>query len=306
LRRAEALAALGVLHIHPGDVQFLALPDQGLTDLLLRDCNGALARLIQVIEDWSPTDILAPSLSDIHPDHNAIAVMMRLIFADFLAPGVSQWNYLVHGRSPAFFDRAAELLPSEAETAKKVDAIRRHQTQVKLSRRRFLRYATRPERFLRVEPESGLCCDGAVHCVSRTRDNLNVRLRFPVDPFRMRTSKFLILGRDPLGQKRACYIRLPGCSADLETLDCATNHCIGIARYRGHPFAGELTVPLRLFSPIHDLFIKVDRRSWFFDEAGWIEVPSVRSLTKVALSMTSPEAYSLTVRSSTGLARRNA
>ena len=113
LRRSEALAALRVLGIHPSDVQFLALPDQGLTDLLLRDCNSALTRLIQVIDDWSPTDILAPSLSDIHPDHNAVAVMMRLIFADFLAGGVSQWNYLVHGRSPAFFDHAVELSSSE-------------------------------------------------------------------------------------------------------------------------------------------------------------------------------------------------
>src|SRR5437868_8708542 len=52
LRRSEALAALGVLDIHPADVQFLALPDQGLTDLLLRDCNRALTRLIQVIDDW--------------------------------------------------------------------------------------------------------------------------------------------------------------------------------------------------------------------------------------------------------------
>jgi LmbE family N-acetylglucosaminyl deacetylase len=292
LRRAEALAALRVLDIHPADVQFLGLPDQGLTDLLLRDCNSPLKRLIQVIDDWLPTDILAPSLSDIHPDHNAVAVMMRLIFADFLAPGVSQWSYLVHGRSPAFFDRAAELSPSEVEIVTKRDAIRCHQTQVKLSKRRFLRYAMRPERFLRVERENPVWCDGAVHSVSRTRDNLNVDLRFTVDPFRTQRSKFFILGRDSLGRKRACQIRLPGCSADLEMLDCTTNRSIGIARYRGHPFAGELTLPLHLFSPTHDLFIKVDRRSWFFDEAGWIEIPSVPSLTQVALSMISAEAYS--------------
>jgi hypothetical protein len=79
-------------------------------------------------------------------------------------------------------------------------------------------------------------------------------------------------------------------------LNCATNQRIGIARYRGHLFAGEFTLPLHLFSPIHDLFIKVDRRSWFFDEAGWIEIPSVASLTKVALSMISDEAYSPAVR----------
>jgi LmbE family N-acetylglucosaminyl deacetylase len=296
LRRAEALAALRVLDINPADVQFLALPDQGLTDLLLRDCDSALTRLTQVIDDWSPTDILAPSLSDIHPDHNAVAVMMRLIFADFLTPGVSQWNYLVHGRSRAFFDRAAELSSSELETAKKREAIRCHQTQIKLSRRRFLRYAARPERFLRVEHESVVRRDGAVYSVSRARDNLDVDLRFSADPFRMQRNKFFILGRDSLGRTRACQIRLPSRSANLEVLDCATNRSIGIARYRGHRFAGEFTLPLHLFSPIHDLFIKVDRRSWFFDEAGWIEIPRVPSLANVALPMISAEAYSLAVR----------
>jgi hypothetical protein len=216
--------------------------------------------------------------------------MMRLIFADFVTSGVSQWNYLVHGRSPAFFDRAAQLSQSEVEIATKRDAIRCHQTQIKLSRRRFLGYATRPERFLRVERDSAVWRDGAVHSVSRTRDNLHVDLRFAADPFRTQRSKFFILGRDSLGRKRACQIRLPICSGDLEMLDCATNRNIGIARYRGDPFAGDFTLPLHLFSSIQDLFIKVDRRSWFFDEAGWIEIPSMPSLTEVDLSMISAEA----------------
>src|SRR5260370_15401353 len=209
LRRAEALAALRVLDIPPADVQFLGLPDQGLTDLLLHDCDRPLTRITRVIDDWSPTDILAPSLFEIHPDHNAAAVMMRLIFADFLVPQISQWNYLVHGRSPAFFDRAAELSSSELETAKKRKAIRCHQTQIKLSRRRFLRYAARPERFLRVERESAARRDGAVYSVSRARENLDVDLRFSADPFRMQRTKFFILVRDSLGRKRACQIRLP-------------------------------------------------------------------------------------------------
>jgi hypothetical protein len=217
-----------------------------------------------------------------------------------LAPEVSQWNYLVHGRSPAFFDRAAELSPSEAETATKRDAICCHKTQIKLSKQRFLRYAVRSERFLRVERESDVWRDGAVHSVSRIGDNLNVDLRFVADPFRMQRNKFFILGRDSLGKKRACHIRLPGRSADLEMLDCATNRSIGIARYRGHPFAGEFTLPLHPFSPIHDLFIKVDRRSWFFDEAGWIEIPSVPSQSEVAVSVISAEAHSLGVQPCTG------
>jgi hypothetical protein len=240
-----------------------------------------------VIDDWSPTDILAPSRFDIHPDHNAVAVMMRLIFADYLSREVSHWSYLVHGRSRAFFDNAVELSSSESEIAKKSEAIRCHQTQIKLSRRRFLRYGARPERFVRVERESTVRHDGAVYSISRRPDTLHVGFRFSADLFRMQRNKFFILGRDSSGRTRACQLRLPGCSADLEMLDCATNHSIGIAHYRGHPFAGEVALPLHLFSSLHDLFIKVDRRSWFFDEAGWIEIPGVPSLTKAALSMIS-------------------
>lgn len=287
LRRAEAVAALRTLGVLLEDVQFLGLPDQGLTDLLLRDNETALMRIAQVIDDWSPTDVLAPSLFDIHPDHNAVSVMMRLIFADCLSPDVSHWNYLVHGPSRAFFDNAVELSSSESEIAKKRQAIRCHQTQIKLSKRRFIRYATRPERFLRVERETAGRCDGAVYFVSRTHDNLTIDLRFAVDLFRIRRNKFFILGRDSLGRKRTCQMRIPICSSDFEMLDCMTNRCVGIGRYRGHPFAGEFTFPLHLFSPVHDLFIKVDRRSWFFDEAGWIEIPGVPSLTNVSLSMIS-------------------
>jgi hypothetical protein len=201
--------------------------------------------------------------------------------------GVSQWNYLVHGHSPAFFGRAAELSSSEAETATKRHAIRCHQTQIKLSSRRFLAYAARPERFLRVERDGAVWCDGAVHSVSRSHDHLKVGFRFTADPFRMQRSKFFILGRDSVGRTRACQVRIPSCSGDFEMLDCTTNRSVAIDGYRGHLFAGELMVPLHLFSPVHDLFIKVDRRSWFFDEAGWIEIPTVPRLAKVAMSMTS-------------------
>src|SRR5207245_2017131 len=120
----------------------------------------------------------------------------------------SQWNYLVHGRSRAFFDNAVELSSSESEIAKKREAIRCHQTQIKLSRRRFLQYAACPERFLRVQRESVVRRDGAVYSVSRARDNLDVDLRFSPDPFRMQKNKFFILGRDLIGRTRACQIRL--------------------------------------------------------------------------------------------------
>src|SRR5205814_4086603 len=108
LRRAEALGALRILGVSASSVRFLALPDQGLTDLLKCDCRSALERFRTVIRNWSPTHLLVPSIADTHPDHSALAVMLRLVLAEFFSdrPQMSVWSYAVHGRSAAFFDGA--------------------------------------------------------------------------------------------------------------------------------------------------------------------------------------------------------
>lgn len=275
LRRAEALAALRVLGVDPAAVQFLALPDQRLTDLLLRDCETVLTRIAAVIDDWAPTDLCGPSLFDTHPDHSAVAVMTRLVFSDLLRDpsGISHWTYLVHGKSPAFFTRAAALLQSEVEVAAKCEAIRCHKTQLKLSRRRFLGYATRPERLVKVEWPFAAVCDGSIQTVSRDRDLLRITMWLTSKPLRLRQNKLLLLSRDAIGKSRACYLYLPARSTNVEIFDHATRGPVGLARYRGNRLEGELQVPLETLSPAHDLFVKLERRSWFFEEAGWIKVP---------------------------------
>jgi hypothetical protein len=60
----------------------------------------------------------------------------------------------------------------------------------------------------------------------------------------------------------------------MELRDATTEHRIGIARYRGNAFAGELTISIDIFSSDPALFVKLERRSWFFDEAGWLEIPA--------------------------------
>src|SRR2546428_11813660 len=52
LRRTEGLAALRVLCVGTSEARFLALPDQGLTDLLIHDCRSTLDRLAKIISDW--------------------------------------------------------------------------------------------------------------------------------------------------------------------------------------------------------------------------------------------------------------
>jgi LmbE family N-acetylglucosaminyl deacetylase len=274
LRRAEALAALRVLGVRASDARFLALPDQGLTNLLKRDCGSTLERFATIIRDWSPTHLLVPSIADTHPDHSALAVMLRLVLAELPGSQMSVWSYVVHGESPAFFARAQQRRPSEAETAIKVRAIRCHKTQIKLSRRRFLAYAARPERLLKLHARETTIADGSIRSISRQPHTLRLGLQLSVKPTRAAEPTLNILGRDVEEALRCLSVQLPVRSCRIELRDAATERSAGRARYLGNAFAGELTIPIDNFSSDPALFVKLERRSWFFDEAGWLEIPA--------------------------------
>src|SRR5258708_29296010 len=101
LRRAEALAALGTLGVRAADARFLGLPDQRLTDLLITYCRSGFEQFTTCIKDWSPTHLLVPSIHDIHPDHSALAVILRIVLgplnhASDLPKSILAYN--VHGK----------------------------------------------------------------------------------------------------------------------------------------------------------------------------------------------------------------
>jgi LmbE family N-acetylglucosaminyl deacetylase len=274
LRRDEALAALRVLGVRASDARFLALPDQGLTNLLKCDCQSVLERFATIIRDWSPTHLLVPSTADTHPDHSALAVMLRLVLLELPGSQMSVWSYAVHGESPAFFARTQQHRQSEAETAIKVRAIRCHKTQIKLSRRRFLAYATRPERLLKLRARETTIADGSIRSIWRQPHTLRLDLRLSVKPIGAAEPTLYIFGRDVEEALRCLSMQLPVRSCRIELRDATTERCVGMARYRGNAFAGELTIPVDTFSSDPALFVKLERRSWFFDEAGWLEIPA--------------------------------
>jgi LmbE family N-acetylglucosaminyl deacetylase len=280
LRRVEAITALRVLGVHPSYAQFLALPDQGLTDLLVTDCRSTLERFASAMTDWCPTDLLVPSIADTHPDHSALAVMLRLVLAQSFPnePQMSVWSYAVHGESAAFRDRAQELRQSKKETAVKERAIRCHKTQLKLSRRRFLAYAARPERFLKLRSRESTLANRPFLKISRGPHML--RLKLLLSPKLWRTAKpaLFVLGHSAAGRLRCVRMQLPARCSAVEMFVCLTHERLCVARYRGNAFAGEFTMLLDIFSPAHALFVKLEDRSWFFDKAGWFETsPTARS-----------------------------
>jgi LmbE family N-acetylglucosaminyl deacetylase len=301
LRRTEALAALRVLGVNGSAARFLALPDQKLTAMLTGGCQSALERFAGIIADWKPTDLLVPSISDTHPDHSALAVMLRLVlsesFSDQMARGLmAVWSYVVHGKSPAFFDCAEKICDSHSEAATKLRAIRCHKTQLKLSRKRFLAYAGRPERLVKLRAGDKTVVDGSITSVSRVPHSLRVELRLPTKAMRMSEPALFVLGRDEAGALRCLTMRVPARSSRVEMLDSVSQDCVAEAKYYGNAFAGQLTNPISVFSSASTIFVKLERRSWFFDEAGWLELPPAGSQPVAEPQRDKAEAGLVTIR----------
>lgn len=284
LRRAECLASLRVLGHDPSTVCFLAMPDQGLTSLLLKDCSSALAALTRSINDWAPTHVFIPSATDIHPDHSAIAVMLSLVLQELPEDRWPDavWSYAVHKHSAAFCARAYRLPQSADETARKMQAVYCHQTQLKLSSRRFLSYAARPELWQPIGPGEAGTPEGSVYSILRNSSMLQVEIRLPIKAVLFPARVLFLLGRDELDNIKCVRLRVPDRSSKIAMSDPATGCAAGTARYSGNSFRGNLFLPLDLFSETSPLFVKLVRPRLFFDEAGWAEIPPLRLAEQLA------------------------
>jgi LmbE family N-acetylglucosaminyl deacetylase len=150
LRRREAVAALQVLGVSPQAARFLGWPDQGLAALFDAKSSNVVAQLRHLVLEWSPTDVVGSDPADRHQDHRALGRILTTLFSTpaRALSGTRRWSYMIHGRNPSFL-REALAVPQTGEQGEvKRRAIGCHQTQLMLSRRRFLAYAARPE-FLR-------------------------------------------------------------------------------------------------------------------------------------------------------------
>ena len=273
-RRAEALAALQVLGIDHAQVDFLGLPDQGLTDMLLEGRDEIFSRIAETIGLWEPTHLLLPSTADTHPDHSALAVLLEIALHDYepVSHPVARLHYLVHGRSEAFVRGAFELAGSALEKRAKRRAIRCHFTQIALSRRRFLSYAQRPERFVLAEHGAGFESDGPIVSCLREPNQLRLRVAFTLKPLRGDGASLYLLGHEGGTELRRLRTVLPARSARIDLIDCVSGEIAGVGRYHGDAFRGEILLPLHGLDPNRSLFLKLDRRVWFFDEVGWMSI----------------------------------
>ena len=200
--------------------------------------------------------------------------MLAIVFADHLPKPneISRLHYLVHGASASFALDALRLPPNSLERKTKQRAIVCHVTQVALSRRRFLGYAKRAERFVIGDGNRALAGDGPIRSFARARGELRLRVAFALKPLRAEETSLYLLGHNVCGGLRALRAILPGRSARLDLIDCATRAIASVGWYHADAFRAEILLPLNIFAASRSVYVKLDRRVWFFDEAGWLEI----------------------------------
>ncbi|MDR3385861.1 MAG: PIG-L family deacetylase [Rudaea sp.] len=150
-RREEARAAMSILGVAQHDTSFLGLPDLGLTELLMRADAQVIESLRGHIDEFKPSLLVLPALSDRHPDHSATHIFSRLALGQCKASMPQLLPFAVHGKTPG--ESLISVGLSAAQRDIKQAAILAHASQMQLSQRRFLRYAANVESYLLVPPQ---------------------------------------------------------------------------------------------------------------------------------------------------------
>jgi LmbE family N-acetylglucosaminyl deacetylase len=145
LRRGEARRGLTALGAPPASADFLGYSDTMLTSMARAGDFRVRDALSAAIDQFAPSLLVLPSWFDLHADHRAISWQ-----AHAAASGRNVVTYMIHGRAPQG-RLAFRLELSAEEIARKRAAIECHQTQLILSRRRFLSFARSFEEFEQAE-----------------------------------------------------------------------------------------------------------------------------------------------------------
>ncbi|MCX7012231.1 MAG: PIG-L family deacetylase [Candidatus Sumerlaeota bacterium] len=279
-RRGEALAALAQFGIPEANALFLGYPDQGLTPGLMAGDDSAADRLADGIAEWRPTLLVSPSLSDLHPDHSAAALFVRMALVRPSAEGGAprMLEYLIHARGERGAQGAAVVLPlSPEQVERKRRSILRHASQTRFFPKRLLAFAAEREEFV-APPPAPDWADPRHPSREAAIEGGELRLRLEsracLGAFGRAT---LYLAANRLGRSSLrAETELPERSRDsaLNLIDCATRQAIAQGRFQADRRRAEVRLPLAALPPTDQWFVKLERRHGFFDEAGWRELPA--------------------------------
>ena len=273
-RRAEAQAALACLGAPGTATTFLGHPDQGLTGLLLSGQLGLVRTLREMVCRWRPSFLVAPAFEDLHPDHSALAVMTRFALAG-LDPAMRRprlLQFVVHGRGPCTNSAGVSLRLTPEERANKRAAILCHASQLIWRRRSLLAWAGATESFLpgdslgegsRHPVRGAVLEDGMLHLELAPRSRLGAF--GPTD--------LLIAFAGGEGWR----VLLPWRSGSALVMRWRDRSAVAMATVARSHGATRVAIPASVLPSGTGMFVKVERRFGFFDEAGWRLILSHRA-----------------------------
>jgi LmbE family N-acetylglucosaminyl deacetylase len=275
-RRQEALKALALLGVEePAEAHFLGWPDQGVTSLLMKADEYAMETICRLLAEWRPTHVVTPAAEDTHPDHSAFFVMLQVALDRLRRQGIyvpHVLSYLVHVPKAKLALDVRLLGLSPAERAVKADAIQAHESQM-LSRKRFLAHAREIERFhLPIHPD-GQHPHHPILSADQGRGALRLTLRLPKPLLSYRGGTLHLALESVLEGSLRWSLPLPGSSAKARILDAVTGKTTRWATVRIRGRNAQICLPILSAQPLDRLFAKFERRPFFFDLAGWRELP---------------------------------
>ena len=279
-RQQEALAALISLGGSAERARFLNFQDQSITSLLMRGDSELFEVFADEIRAFDPTIIVIPTILDAHPDHSALGVAFSFVLDLIGNSGIQVWEYLVHRPHVSIPRRPVMLRLTPIEIERKRNAILSHETQVALSRKRFLQYA---------QAEEGFYAHAAIGVASDSRPILKAHIRedglnLLINARRRERlgTKVLLAFRSKGIQMHRWQVKVSIFSGLAQITDAISGKRLHDAVATWSDSSLKLKVPIPRAPSVDALFMKLSSWTLFFDRSGWCQVPvaSGRSLVK--------------------------
>ena len=273
-RRKEALAALEMLGLPKGSARFLGLPDQGITNLLMRAEEGVLFTLWAELTEWEPTVFVMPSATDAHPDHSALFVLVHLAMMRLERPP-RMLRFIIHAPRRQSERGKVALHLTDAEVERKRAAILAHESQMALSRKRFASYAKEEEIYYCAPLQEQIDHRHSIIGATFDRGALRIQLRLRGPRPNPAKAKLLLALESATEGSLRWVLPLPGASRCVPLQDVVTGGLVRMATVRIEGRRAEVAVPIANLQPLKQVFIKFQRRTFLKDEAGWRQAPAV-------------------------------
>jgi hypothetical protein len=242
-----------------------------MTPRLLTAAPELLDRLCAEIREWDPTRLILPSSYDLHPDHNALHVLLQIALQRTGRTALPQLHFVVHCKRPSLIPRRVALSLTEAERQLKHEAILCHTTQMVLSRKRFAAYARPEEIYFEPAPVEPFNPSLRIPDAFLNAGALNLGVTLP--PRLGRNAGIWIAGESPTAGSIRWHLPLPATSGKVRLEEIATGRPLRTATVRISGRLARLKIPMATVAPFSRLFVKFHRRTIFLDDAGWREVP---------------------------------